>query len=476
MKQTRISKEEAARLALRDRNRIIGLAVFAVMVGGLYLYSSSNAQKKRDQENAELAAATPAADDAASDVQVIPFKHPEVLETIEDTTDSGQELLQSEPFKLVFEYARLQPTMALDALGLRELESDLVAPLIADPSAHRLEAYRARGIVIEAIERPRANGLGADWMGSLRMLSGEVVHFLVGSAPRQPDGSRGIEQGDYLSVEGLFYGLYRKTLDVDGPAGPAEVSAITGPVIVGAKATPSTPPMTAELAAATPNLAAVVDDSVGDIRPESTYADAKWELMGKALMLGDATDWDAAPEVNAEILRDIFENGDAYRGKPFRFPVSINMDGNSLSAGDNPLRIEDYSDGWIGNSVWKKPVPLIHWLGPFGRTDLFRGSLVDDNRYVTAKGYFFRNEVYSRALGEPARAPVFIMHSVDIFTVPKDPSIAWFAYGVLGLTIALIGLIYVLLRSDKRKSKQLYEDMLRRKRARRDHEGGVTPA
>ncbi|QDV04954.1 hypothetical protein Poly30_04490 [Planctomycetes bacterium Poly30] len=476
MKHTRISKEEAARLAQRDRNRIIGLAIFAALVGGLYLYSASNASKKRAEADSELAGAAPSRELEAQDIQLIPFDRTDVLAEIKDATEADQELLQTEPLKVVFDYARLQTPVALEAMGLRDLDSAGIAALLADPATHRLEPYRARGVILEANERPRANGIGNDWMGSMRMLSGEVVYFLVANAPVQPGGKRLIEPGDYLRVEGLFYGLHRTTLDPDGAQGEDVAQAVTGPLIVGAKAAASTPKMSEEIARETPSLEAVVDDTIGDVRDKSEFAQAKWELMGKALMVGDDTDWDAAPELDSEMLRAIYDDGDAYRGKPFRVPVSINMDANALGAGDNPLRIEDYTDGWIGNILWKKPAHVVHWQGPFKRTDMLRGAMDDANRYVMAKGYFFRNEVYTTSQGEPARTPLFIMHSVEVFTPQADPSIAWFAYGVLGLTIGLIGLIYFLLRSDKRKSAALYEDMLRRKRARREGEKRVTPA
>ena len=476
MKHTRISKEEAARLAQRDRNRIIGLAIVAALVGGLYLYSDSNAQRKRDQQDAELASAAPSRELEAKDIAIIPFDRTDVLEEIKDATEAGQELLQTEPLKLVFDYARLQTATALGALGLRDLEPAQIAALIEAPATHRLEAYRARGVILEAGERPRANGIGNDWKGSMRLLSGEVVHFLVANAPKQPGGQRLIEAGDYLRVEGLFYGLHRTTVDPDGPSGEEGAKPVTAPLIVGAKASPSTPQMTTEVAQELASLDAVVDDSIGVVHDSSQFAQAKWELMGKALMLGNDTNWDAAPELNAEILRKIYEDGEAYRGKPFTLSVSINMDANALGAGDNPLRIDDYTDGWISNILWKKPVHVIHWQAPFKRTDLLRDNLLDENRYVTAKGYFFRNEVYETSAGEPARTPLFIMHSVEVFTPPKDPSIAWFGYGVLGLTIGLIVLIYILLQSAKRKSKALYEDMLRRKRTRRGKQTHVTPA
>ena len=473
MKHTRISKEEAARLAQRDRNRIIGLAIFAALVGGLYLYSASNAQDKRDQQDAELAGAAPSRELEAKDIAVIPFDRTDVLERIEDATESQQELLQTEPLRVVFDYARLQPASALKALGLRDLEPTPMAALIAEPAAHRLEAFRARGVIIEAAERPRANGLGNDWLGSLRTKSGDVVYFLVGAAPKQPGGARLIEPGDYLRVEGLFYGLYRSNVEAEPGQG---VQAVTGPLIVGAKASPSTAPMDEDVALQMPNLSAVLDDSIGEIHDKTDFAEAQWELMGHALMHGDDLDWEAVPEITSEMLRSMYDDGASYRGKPFRIPVSINMDANALGAGDNPLRIEDYTDGWIGNILWKKPAHVVHWYGPFKRTDLLRDTLVDENRYVMAQGYFFRNEVYTTSQGEPARTPLFIMHSVDVFTPEADPSVAWFAKGVLALTIALIGLIFFLMRADKRKSTALYEDMLRRKRARRETAKAVTPA
>lgn len=473
MKHTRISKEEAARLAQRDRNRIIGLAIFAALVGGLYLYSASNAKDKREQQDAELAGAAPSRELQAKDIAVIPFDRTDVLEQIEDATEAQQELLQTEPLRVVFDYARLQPASALNALGLRDLEPDTLAGLVADPSAHRLEAFRSRGVIIEASERARPNGLGNDWLGSMRTMSGDVVYFLVGSAPLQPGGERLIEAGDYLRVEGLFYGAYRATVDSGDGEG---ARAVSGPLIVGAKAAPSTAPMDASVALEMPSLGAVLDDSIGEIHPKTDFAQAQWELMGHALMHGSDLDWENVPEITSELLREMYDDGSAFRGKPFRIPVSINMDANALGAGDNALRIEDYTDGWIGNILWKKPAHVVHWYGPFKRTDLLRDTLVDENRYVMAQGYFFRNEVYTTSQGEPARTPLFIMHSVDVFTPEADPSVAWFAKGVLALTIALIGLIYFLMRADKRKSTKLYEDMLRRKRARRETAKAATPA
>ena len=468
MKAHRISKEEAARLAQRDRNRIIGLAIFAVMVGGLYLYSSADARKKRAAEAAELEGSKPTRSLEAEDFAVIPFDSPDALELINDGDEASQQLLATEPLKVVFDYARMQTPVALRALGIREMTPTLNGQLVDAPADHRMEAYRVRGEILSVIQRPRVAGTGSDWLGSLLSEDGDVSHFLVATPPKQADGTRRIEVGDFLRVEGLFYGLYRTQVDVDGSEGEAAPAPLTGPLIVGARAEPSAPKLSAEIARLAPTLGEVRDDSIGTVFEPGTFEFAQWELMGRAALLGEETDWDAAPELDSEVLRQIFEDGESYRGKPFRLPVCVNLEGNSYGAPDNPLRIDRYSDGWIGNIGWKKPASVIRWIGPFDRKDLLRSQLDDDNRYVTARGYFFRNEVYTTSAGVPGRTPVFVMESVDIFTPEADPSIAWFAYGVLGLTIGLIGLIYLLLRADKKKSRELYDDMLRRKRARRD--------
>ena len=99
---------------------------------------------------------------------------------------------------------------------------------------------------------------------------------------------------------------------------------------------------------------------------------------------------------------------------------------------------------------------------------MLREGLDDDHRYVVGKGYFFRNHVFMNKDGQPIRAPIFVMDAVDVFVPEEDPTIAWFKWGVLGGTIVLTLVILALMRADRRKSKALYEDMIRRKRARRE--------
>ena len=172
------------------------------------------------------------------------------------------------------------------------------------------------------------------------------------------------------------------------------------------------PGMTEEIARLLPTLGSVEDDTVGRILDEKTFDLARWELMGRAKMLGEETDWEHAPELNSEVLRAIYEDGAAHRGKPFTIPVSINLDTYSVRVDDNPLRIDRMTVGWIGNNNWNSPVRTIKWIGPFTRRDLMRVSYEDGHRYVKAKGYFFRNFVFPNSNEQPIRAPVFVLYEL----------------------------------------------------------------
>ncbi|MEM9383199.1 MAG: hypothetical protein AAGB93_24840, partial [Planctomycetota bacterium] len=345
----------------------------------------------------------------------------------------------------------------------RDLDAEASEEILADPSAHRLDALLVRGEVVSVTRRARDAAQRSDWLGTIRGEDGTVGHFLVAAAPMQSSGEREVRVGDYLRIDGLFHCVHRRAVDLgDGPA------AVAAPLVVGPRATPSTPALTVEIARLLPTLGSVVDDSVGNIVPEGEFELAQWELMGRALLLGEETDWESAPELDTETLRAIYEDGDAFRGKPFRLPVSVNMDAYSVRKEDNPLRLDRATIGWVGNNNWKGPVKTIKWIGPFTRREWIRTEQDDQHRYLTGKGYFFRNHVFDNAQSQPIRAPVFVMHEIDVYTPEPAWSVAGFTYGVLGATVLLVVAIFLLLRADRRRSEKLYEDMIRRRRARRE--------
>ncbi|MEM6674982.1 MAG: hypothetical protein AAF726_19190 [Planctomycetota bacterium] len=472
MNYSRMSPEQAEALARRDRMRMIGLALGALIIGALYVFSTWKAREDRAAAEAEAAAIARAeeAEEESGDVAVVPFDRPELLQVIADATPAQQELLGTEPLRAVFGYARLQTDAALSARGLRPLDAAVRDELMGAPTEYRLDAIRLRGRVVEASQRPREGTSRDDWMGTIDVGDGTLGHFLVAAAPVQQDGAREIRVGDYLLVDGLFHAIYRTPVTTD--AGRESVSA---PLVVGQRATASTPEMTEDIARLLPTLEDVVDDELGDVHDPDEFEMARWELMGKAKLLGSEVDWETVPELDDDTLRAIYEDGSAYRGQAYRIPVSINMDTYSIRVDDNPLRLDRVTTGWIGNATWKGPAKTIKWVGPFTRRDMLRGdSLSNENRYVRANGYFFRNHLFQNRDGEPRRAPVFVLESIETFTPEPAWSVSIFRYAVLGLTVFLVGFIFLLLRADRRRSQRLYDDMIRRRRARRDRSPELT--
>ena len=465
MKYSRITPEEAARMARRDRLRILGLTASAILVGGAYLYSSSRTGGDEGLDRSAI----PAQEAAPEPVELVPFGRPELLAKVEDATEPQQEFLESEPLGEVFAYARLQTRRALQQAGMRTLDAEVSAELQADPGAHRLDAILLRGQVLEV--SPRAGDTGSGWMGSVVTDDGTLGYFLVANAPRlqgDPSAEPSILPGDFIRVDGVFHKVYRAA--VPEAVGAEERSARSAPLVLGFRATPSTPPITEELARALLTLEMVQDDEIAMTFEEDAFELQRWELMAYADMVGAETDWEAAPELDQAALSGIYERGAEFRGAPFRIPVSINLDTYSREVRDNPLRMDRVTEGWIGNNNWKGAVKTIKWVGPFVRQDLLRKEIDDAHRYVQARGYFFRNILFKNKAGEPRRSPVFVLHELEVFQPPESNSVRLFTYLVLGGTLLMAAVIYLLLRADRRKSRQLHEDMVRRRRRRENRE------
>jgi len=480
MKIARMSKEEAERLARRDRNRLIVMAVGVVLLGGAYLFAQYQADRSEERQEDELSARVaddrPTDTETSDDIYVPPFEAEEVLAEIDDSTAPGRETLEPRALEVAFDYARrVSQEATLDAMGMRVLDAAVQQEISSAPAEHRLAPLRVRGRVVAARRRPRdgAPTETEDWIGTLETDDGRSVHFLVARGPVQANGLRSVARGDYLRLDGLFHALYSSPVEREGG-----FEAVTAPLVLGRDLTPTPPPMTEELARELPALADVEDDSIDDITPPEDFEDAFWQLMGKARLLDGEVDWESAPELSPELLAEMFEDGDDLRGMAVTIPVSINMDTFTRRVGDNPLRLERITEGWIGNTTWKGAVGLVRWYGPFSERGMMREELSnEDDRYVTGRGFFFRNHVYDTSTGQPARAPVLILSDIEVYTIPPDPNAALIGYAVLGGTIGLAGMIFLMLMSDRRKSKALYEDMIRRKRARRarGEGGGAAP-
>ena len=146
MNYTRMSPEQAEAMARRDRFRLIGLSVGAVLIGALYLYSATRAKEQTQETFGSPEIAGQEVDDRP--VDVLPFDRQDVLASIEDATETQQEFLETEPLAEVFAYARLQTDAALESMGIRELDGAIRTELLEAPGDHRLDAVRLRGRVV----------------------------------------------------------------------------------------------------------------------------------------------------------------------------------------------------------------------------------------------------------------------------------------------------------------------------------------
>jgi len=189
---------------------------------------------------------------------------------------------------------------------------------------------------------------------------------------------------------------------------------------------------------------------------------AYWTLLAYARDLQEDTiDWETVPELDNIALGELFEDGEKFRVQPYRIPISVYLGGSSKTIAENPARLETVTEGWIGNQLWSSGNGVIKFVGPFGNPGLQRPNL------VTARGFFFRNHLYSPRDGGAALAPLFVLVDIEPFQAAADTRIPVILAGVFFGTIALIGLLVFLLMRDKKKSQALQEDLVRRKRERR---------
>lgn len=458
MKMHRYTLEEAQEMARRDKRRMIVLGAGVLLIGAVYFMAP---QFGGDDGAAAALQQIPTQVVPDIPIEPIPFESPELLAKIRDDSDASRATLDVEALLPVFTHARRQTPQHFVQLGIRSLDADVAAEVMAAPSEHRLAALRVRGEVVDVERRRREGGTRDDWLVALRGAGGVIAHALFANPPSQAssgnDERDAVKLGDFLRLDGLFFKVYRQEV---GDAW------LEGPLVVGHQALSSFPPMDARVARSAPALANVQDDEVGALHANDDVA--LWQLMARSKLLGAETNWADAPELDQATLARIFEDGDTYRGAPFRFPISRNMGAVPTRAPENPLGVDVMTEGWIGNVMWRTPVGVVNWLAPYDIENLAGWNDPQKAQFVEARGWFFRNRVYTKVSGEPGRAPMFVLAGIEPFIPPPDNVTAAILWFVSGLAFVVVSTIFILLMSDKRKSIELQEALVRRRRARRE--------
>ncbi len=440
-----------------ERNKLIIMSVLLAAVGIAFI--TSQAQKSK-HENAQqsLIEAEP---EFVESVVVPEFKEAEaVAAMVLDNRPEDRVLLPAKVLDPFIEYSKGFSDAQFGALNPQVLTPELHAQISANPSAFRAKPYRIRGYLGDIKSHRRADGT-TEYKGWLTTASGEVSHFIVTELADDPI------LDDFMRVDGLFVKLYRrKGLKGDWAEGP---------LFVGSRAVRSfaeSEPYDPEVLAA--RLALIEDDSAKKTSGlDGLVFDAQWLLMDYAQDEAAASiDWEAENELkdwdgqgvlelNNETMVALLKDGDRFRGKPFRIPISKNMGIWTQDPGENPSRLDHVTTGWIGNWTWSNQAGVIKFIMPEYRPGF------EDVELLTAKGFFLKSFNYEPLQGGTRQAPYFILTDLEEFIPQKNELAGNLMWVVVGITLLLVGLFPLLLFRDRKKSEALQRDLVRRKQERR---------
>jgi len=460
--------KSAARAALftsSERNRLIALCALLVVVvvafGVTFVQKGEHAQRALGNLPDEQPG-------FVEQVALPPFDIGLVRGKIRDLDPADRILIETGPSEALFDYVAPFVSAHFAALGREDLTPEVRAAMYADPEAFRARALRVRGEIEELHSRTRPDGR-VEHTGWIRTEDGEVVHFLV----------HDVQEGyKHVRLDGLFYKLFNE----EGASGWEE-----GPLLVGARIVRSHEPLGDwSVGDLSYRLAAITDDTANEISGLGVppVYEAQWMLLERAGQDALGIDWAAAKELdqatkeligregNADYrdqafildnaaMVEVLKHGDKYRGQPFQIPISRNQAIYSLDPGENPLRLDAITEGWIGNMTWTNSAGVIKFVMPGDRSELRQAER------VMGGGFFLKNFAYEPKNGGLRVAPYFVVAELEQHIGVYDPTIDYVLYGVLVLTLGLVVLFPVLLLRDKRRSAALQRELVRRRQERR---------
>ena len=471
--------ERAEREARREKRRLIFFSVMLLLLVIAYFASNLQQKKQEDQQASRTGIEEPTFTET---VAVEPFDMSTIEGEIRDATQEERVLVKAAAIDPVASYAEGKNDAYFHALGRSDLDGAARAALASAPADHRGEVYRTRGRLEEIKSRDLPDG-SRQYRGWLRDEEGEVTHFVVTRVPDE------VIFGDWMRLDGLFVQLHR----TEGHEGEwAE-----GPLLVGASLVTSYPAFEEDALSSDTlrrELDAIVDDSAtSSTGIDARAIDAQWRLLAFVRSQAhEEIDWEEdAVELTNETMAEILKDGASWRYRsagdpdprlepddtgarpaleedlvpvPIRLPISRNMGINTFSPGENPSRIEEITEGWIGNTTWSNQAGVLYFVLPEYRPDL---ADMNEARLLTGKGFFIKNHNYeSKDLGTRT-APFFVFSELEVYQ-PQPSFLAQnILWVVVGITLLLVVLFPVLLMRDRKRSLQLQKDLARRRQARR---------
>lgn len=423
-----------------EQRKLIAMVVALVAV--VVAFATSLIQGKK-AEDAELAS-VPIIDTPAVVEVVIPEVDTSGIEAlVDDSSNESRVTLERAGVDQLMDAANKFTTNHFVAMDPPELDAELIARILEDPGASRGAAFTARGWLRS--ERTVRNPAGAtEHHLRLQLPDSSSVYAVVRNLPED----REVDQ-TFLRIDGFLLKAYLDEMGTEW---------VGGPLLVAREAQRSYPSLGVVAELPTDELEWVEDYTIdgGEAKlPFHPY----WAMMAYARDFDrDSIDWSTATEVNASSLARIMEDGESFRGKPYVIPVSKLMGITVKRAPENPARVDEYTEGWIGNHFWPH---LVHFRAPAAWRDFHWKELVH------ARGFFLKKFAYASKSKGVEVAPVFVLHSLEHHVIPVDDSMQHLAWIIGAVTVGFTVLIWYLLMRDKKRSKELHEALVRRRRERR---------
>jgi hypothetical protein len=382
---------------------------------------------------------------------------------VDDANPEKRSTLEPEARELLLDHTAKLIDRHYDALDTPVLDEALVREILGDPDAYRGKPMRMRGYVLDFVKRARPSG-DDFYQGSLVLDDGTVSHFVADSFE-----SDKIDMGVAVRLDGFFMKV------LEEQAGGRWMDA---PLVVGGEAVRSFPALYTEPqntrvegggTFTQSELANIVNDDIASGIGTLPFEE-KWKLLGRAALLEEGEiDWDSVPVLDGATLRQLLEDPDPWRGMPIRLPLdgAALMNTRVRPAGENPARIERYTDGWLAEYSWASTVPAIEFLAPF-EVDID----TDLDPTVMAQGFFFKNLAYQSSGTGIRLTPVLVLSSIEELGRPSAGAVPILMAIVTGGAI-LIGLaLFLLVQRDRRRTAAFEA----RRKERRRSGGAGTPA
>lgn len=388
-------------------------------------------------------------EEVADDISVPEVDVPALAALVSDKTEAGRDIQEEEGREFLLDYTSRLAEPHYRALEAPFLDLEISAQIAAAPDDWRGKHVRLRGHLQDMRKKARPDGRSY-YDGTLILDDGSPAHFVVERLWRED-----LELGKSVRIDGVVMKVFRSQ------AGSELVEA---PLVVGREAVRSYPALYTENVGpfTESELANITNDGLMNGVGKLPFYE-KWKLMGRAANSADDVDWDSVPILTRELLMEYLENGDDYRGTPVRLsPEGVALLNKSTDlAGENPARIERFTDGWISENSWQSVVGAVRFMGPFDAP-----YEQNDQTVVVGNGFFFKNHSFeSMKLGLRV-GPVFVFANMDVLPRPEEKIVGYLMYGVAAGSVGLGIFIFLLLRRDAKSSSEFQKRLSARKRRR----------